>query len=382
MIKGDYSRTIELMYRGKRTPFQVVRSDTGEEYGIGKMVGRDSYGEVYLALRLRDNKELVFKEFRPGMSRTKTYPEIWKNIEDLAADPVTEDDGKTKLQTLVQPVGPEGIIHLSASKGFGYILEKVDTGRFLSIGKFRASFPDAEVFCNACIQIATAFRRIHISKGMILKNINDGIFFIDPKTGDVRIVCFDDICLPEKTSVYGTMGYMAPEQYVMHTSDVYTDYFSMAVAFYRLLVGGYPYDGKKAAAFMDRNIAAAVEAQSIIYGRDAVFAFDPKDRSNTIEGLTDPAAPNLYKAQVMLWNDLPEELQNRFIEAFSTGKDAEKRHLRPTDRDWIKTFQNVKREKLVKCPGCGRISFGSANPGKKCLKCDGILPGIKSAEDI
>jgi hypothetical protein len=66
----------------------------------------------------------------------------------------------------------------------------------------------------------------------------------------------------------------------------------------------------------------------------------------------------------------------------SKGKDAEKRHLRPTDRDWIKTFQNVKREKLVKCPGCGRISFGSANPGKKCLKCDGILPGIKSAEDI
>ena len=379
MIKGDYSRTIDLPYKEKKRPFKVVRSVTGEEYGIGKQMGKGGFGAAYLAVRLRDKKEFVFKELLPNGPMARMLRDIRNNIENLAADPVMEEDGKTRLYALVQPISPEGIVDLPASKGFGYIMEKVDTSQFLSVGKFRASFPDANVFCDACINIAKIFRRIHISKGMCYKDINDGNFFLHPKTGDVRIIDCDNLGLQKKKTVDGTMGYMAPEVYVTHTPDFHTDYFSMAVAFYRILVGGYPYDGKKAVAFMDRNNVAVVEAQSIIYGRDALFAFDPKDRSNTIEGLTDPAAPNLYKAQVMLWKDLPEELQNMFIKAFSTGKDAANRHLRPTDRDWVMAFQDVKKRKLVKCPGCGRICFGSERPGKKCLKCRKALPVIKPA---
>ncbi len=381
MIEGDYSRTIELMYRGKKTPFMVVRSVTGEEYGIGKQLGRFSFGETCLAVRLKDNKELIFREFFPS----DTFPvkmhlhEFRTMLGKLVADPVTEEDGKTRLQTFIQPIGREGVIDLPASKGFGYIMEKVDTKQFLCIGQFRSSFPDADVICDACIAIASTFRRIHISKGMCVKYIDDSIFYIDPKTGDVRLICLDDLTMPGKRVYSGTRGYMAPEQYVEHTSDFYTNYFSMAVAFYRILVGGFPYDGKKAAAFLEKNNASIdeVEVESIVYGRDALFAFDPKDQSNTIIGLVDPAQPNLYKAQAMLWHDLPEELQNCFIKAFSTGRDMVDRHLRPTDRDWVMTFRDVKKRKLVKCPGCGRISFGSEKPGKKCVKCSGILPSIQ-----
>lgn len=379
MINGDYSRTVELPYKGKKRPFKVIRSVTGEEFGIGRQMGKGGFGAAYLAVRLRDKREFVFKELILPAHLAKIQREIRKNIEDLAANPVMEEDGKTKLHALVQPIGPEGVVDLPASKGFGYIMEKVDTKQYLSIGKFRASFPDADVICDACIRISAIFRRIHISKGMCYKDINDGNFFIDPKTGDVRIIDCDNLGLQKKKTVDGTMGYMAPEVYVTHTPDFHTDYFSMAVAFYRILVGGYPFDGKKATAFLERNNAAVNEAQNIIYGRDALFAFDPKDRSNTIVGLIDPVAPNLYKAQAMLWHDLPEELQNSFIKAFSTGRDMADRHLRPTDRDWVMTFQDVKKRKLVKCPGCGRISFGSEKPGKKCVKCGKGLPVIKPA---
>ena len=377
MIRGDYSRTVELPYKGKKRPFKVVRSVSGEEYGIGKQMGKGGFATTYLAVRLADKKELVFKEFVPNEKMARIQREIRKNLEDLAARPVLEEDGKAKLHTLVQPIGPDGFVDLPASKGFGYLMEKVDTERFLKMGRFRAGFPDADVICSACINIASTFRRIHISKGMCYKDINDDNYFIDPKTGDVRIIDCDNLGLQKKKTVDGTRGYMAPEVYETHTPDFHTDYFSLAVTFYRILVGGYPYDGKKAVAYMEKNNVSVEEAQGIIYGREALFAFDPKDRSNTIEGLTDPIAPNLYKAQLMLWNDLPKEIRDKFVEAFSTGKDEANRHLRPTDRDWIMTFQDIKKRKLVKCPGCGRISFGSEKPGKKCMKCGGGLPVIK-----
>ena len=178
-------------------------------------------------------------------------------------------------------------------------------------------------------------------------------------------------------TIKGTDGYMAPEVYVTSTPDTYTDYFSMAVLFYRLLVGGYPMDGKKTRQYLLSNNLSVQEAASTIYGSMAVFAFDPKDCSNEIRKLVDPLNPQLYEIQTRRWNRLPTEIQQTFCQTFSTGLTNVNRNKRATDRAWMKTFEVLKASGLVKCK-CGKLNFGDKQKKVECNFCKAKLPMLKS----
>ena len=382
MIAGDYTERKRTAKNGKTVTDKIVTSTTGVEYAIGKKLGAGGVARVFRARRLSDKKECVFKEYVPSPETRRMHNAIKKNIQNLMRNPLTEDDGVTPLRSFIGPMDTDSLIELPASKGFGYIMELVDTKAFLAVPNLwhRDKYPDAAVLCKACRNIAYLFRRVHFS-GWCYKDINEGNIYINNKTGDIRIMDCDNISVQSVKVIKGTDGYMAPEVYVTSTPDTYTDYFSMAVLFYRLLVGGYPMDGKKTRAFLISNKLSVQEAAATIYGTMALFAFDPKDRSNEIRSLTDPLNPDMYAIQTKRWNRLPAEIQNAFIRTFSTGLANSDRHKRAADRDWIKIFENLQSRGLVRCR-CGKVNFGDAQRQVECIFCKAKLPLLTPAGEL
>ena len=378
MIAGDYTERKRRTQSGKTVVDKVVKSTTGGEYSIGKKLGAGGVARVFRARRLSDKKECVFKEYVPSPESRRMHNAIKRNIQNLMKNPLTEDDGKTPLQSFIGPLDKDSLIELPQSKGFGYVMELVDTKSFLPVPNLwhRDVYPDAQIICKACINIAHLFRRVHF-KGWCYKDINEGNIYINNQTGEIRIIDCDNISVQSTKTIKGTDGYMAPEVYVTSTPDTYTDYFSMAVLFYRLLVGGYPMDGKKTRQYLLSNNLSVQEAASTIYGSMAVFAFDPKDRSNEIRKLVDPLNPQLYEIQTRRWNRLPIEIQQTFCQTFSTGLTNVNRNKRATDRAWMKTFEVLKASGLVKCK-CGKLNFGDKQKKVECNFCKAKLPMLKS----
>lgn len=376
MIAGDYTERKRRIQSGKTVVDKVVKSTTGVEYAIGKKLGAGGVARVFRARRLSDKKECVFKEYVPSPESRRMHNAIKRNIQNLMKNPLTEDDGKTPLQSFVGPLDKDSLIELPQSKGFGYVMELVDTKSFLPVPNLwhRDVYPDAQIICKACINIAHLFRRVHF-KGWCYKDINEGNIYINNQTGDIRIIDCDNISVQSTKTIKGTDGYMAPEVYVTSTPDIYTDYFSMAVLFYRMLVGGYPMDGKKTRQYLLSNNLSVQEAASTIYGSMALFAFDPKDPSNEIRKLVDPLNPQLYEIQTRRWNRLPIEIQQTFCQTFSTGLTNVNRNKRATDRDWMKTFEALQASGLVKCK-CGKLNFGDKKKKVECNFCKVKLPPL------
>ena len=374
MIAGDYVEKQIKTLKGKIVTCKVVKSTTGVEYAVCGKLGSGGVARVFSARRLSDKKEFVFKEYVPSPETQRMHRAIKSNILKLIGDPLTETDG-TVLKSFVGPLDKDSMIELPASNGFGYIMEKVDTGTFLPIPKLwhNDTYPDAEVICKICINIAQLFRIIHL-KGWCYKDINEGNIYINNKTGEVRIIDCDNISVQSKKTIKGTDGFMAPEVYVTSTPDIYTDYFSMAVLFYRLLVGGFPLDGKKTKKYLMDNELSVQEAAATIYGSMALFAFDPKDTSNEIHRLKDNMNPDLYANQVKKWEKLPQEIKDGFIQTFSLGLSNENRHKRMIDSQWVKIFEELKKGGLVRCRDCGKINFGDKSRTLGCCFCGAKLP--------
>lgn len=384
MISGDYVERTRKTKSGKLVVDKIVTSTTGVEYAIGKKLGAGGVAKVYRARRLNDKKECVFKEYIHSPETRKIHNAIKRNIQNLIRNPLTEDDGITPLKSFVGPMDKDSLIELPESNGFGYIMELVDTKKFLPVPRLwhRDAYPDAEILCKVCINISYFFRRVHF-KGWCYKDINEGNIYINNKNGEVRIIDCDNISVQSTKTIRGTDGFMAPEVYVTSTPDIYTDYFSMAVLFYRLFIGGFPMDGKKTRQYLLSNNLSVSEAASTIYGSMAVFAFDPQDHSNEIRQLKDPLNPAIYEIQTKRWDRLPLEIQDCFIQTFSTGLANENRNKRATDRDWMKMFKELEKNRLVKCR-CGKVGFGDKQEEKECFFCkaklDLIKPTVKGNE--
>lgn len=378
MITGDYTERRRKAKSGKVVTDKIVRSSTGTEYAIGKRLGAGGVARVFKARRLRDLKECVFKEYVPSPETRRMHAAIKRNILKLMAEPLKEGDGVTPLRSFIGPMDKDSFIPLPASQSFGYVMELVDEGLFLPVPKLwhSSTYPSADVLCKACSNIATLFRTIHF-RGWCYKDINEGNIFINNKTGDVRIIDCDNISVQSTKTIKGTDGFMAPEVYATSTPDTLTDYFSMAVLFYRIFVGGYPMDGKRTRKYLLSKNLSVQEAASTIYGTMALFAFDPNDGSNEIRTLKDPLCPHLYENQAMMWDRLPLEIQEGFIKTFSTGLAKDNRHMRATDKNWKDIFDKLKSTGLVRCR-CGRFNFGHAQKDVECLFCHAKLPRLSS----
>lgn len=84
-----------------------------------------------------------------------------------------------------------------------------DLTKFLIPGSVK--FASWKVTVDACLEILTAFRFLH-KKGYSYQDLNDGIFFINPSTGSVRIGDNDNVApAGTNTGILGKPRFMAPE---------------------------------------------------------------------------------------------------------------------------------------------------------------------------
>lgn len=226
---------------------------------------------------------------------------------------------------------------------FGYVMALRPEGyhemsEFL-IAKVTA---DWKQLIDASMNIVTAFRILH-NQGYSYQDLNDGNFFINPKTGDVKIADNDNVAPTGKNmGILGKPRYIAPEVVVgKNLPNTASDRYSLAMVLFMLLLRGHPLEGKKGTPILMTD----KEARRI-YGEKPIFIFDPTDDSNRPD-------PEVGKSVIAVWKCLPQYMKDVFIRAFS--KDSLERGHRVVELEWLRALTRF-RSDIVRC-SCGNDVF-------------------------
>ena len=360
----------------------IIVSDTSKHYELFERLGKGGVGAVFRAVCKEDGKTYAFKYFKPDPNDVQlmlVHNNIKKNIANLIKTPLKAVGGKE----LTSFIGPKDMIsNVPGKGGFGYIMEFKDTSHcgsiFKSWKKPEQYKPDARATMEICIKIAEIFDRIHAS-GRCYKDVNEGNIYLDSQNNNVYIIDSDNIAPDGVKTIFGTLKYVAPEVYTTETPNTVSDRFSMATFFYRLMVGGYPLEGKKTVKYLmdnqldDNDFISAKAA----YADRALFAFDERDKSNTIRNVTEKYIPDDHKSswkiQTVYWDLLPQSIRDMFLSVFSDHLLGEARDRRPSEKQWIRVFDSVLEKGLVKCK-CGKYNYSG---NKECIFCGKSIASLK-----
>ena len=211
------------------------------------------------------------------------------------------------------------------------------------------------------MNIVEAFRDLH-GEGYSYQDINNGSFFIDATTGDVRI-CDTDNVAPnrENLGVAGRQRFMAPE-IVRNISrpDKYSDYFSLAVILFMLFHIWHPLEGRR----FDNFPCMTEHVELKLYGKEPLFIFDPGIDLNR---------PHDTSNASRFWKRYPKFFRDVFCKAFSqesiridSADDLDRiSRCRVDENIWRAALVNL-RSCLVKCPSCGADVFLDMGFGTTC----------------
>ena len=240
---------------------------------------------------------------------------------------------------------------------FGYLMELrppeyKDFSLFLLA---KVHFANIEALINTALCITNGFRELH-NRGYSYQDLNDGNFFVNPKTGDV-LICDNDNVAPygENLGIAGKCRYMAPEVVMgQKRPDSHTDRFSLAVVLYMLLFLNHPLEGK-------RTLCPCLteELERKFYGSDPVFVWDPaNDANRPVRGV--------HTNEIKLWPLYPAFVRKTFEKAFShevmVGNDTTHRVI---EKEWQEVFTTL-RDLTIKC-SCGSETF--IDPSQQSCRC-------------
>lgn len=248
---------------------------------------------------------------------------------------------------------------------FGYLME-LRPKEYKDFSKFllaKERFSSIEAIINAALQITTSFRALH-SKGFSYQDLNDGNFFVNPKTGDVLICDNDNVAeYGNNLGIAGKCRYMAPEVVLSKkVPDLHTDRFSLAVVLYLLLFLNHPLEGARTMC-----PCLTEEKEKKFYGIAPLFVFDPNDDTNR-------PVKGVHINELKLWPVYPNFVRKAFEKAFSqesmVGSDQEHRLM---EKDWQNIFIKL-RDIVVYCPKCGNETFYIPTiNSNKCLVCSSTI---------
>lgn len=240
---------------------------------------------------------------------------------------------------------------------FGYLMELrppeyKDFSLFLLA---KVHFSNIEALINTALCITNGFRELH-NRGYSYQDLNDGNFFVNPKTGDV-LICDNDNVAPygENLGIAGKCRYMAPEVVMgQKRPDSHTDRFSLAVVLYMLLFLNHPLEGKRTMC-----PCLTEELERKFYGSDPVFVWDPaNDANRPVRGV--------HTNEIKLWPLYPAFVRKTFEKAFShevmVGNDTTHRVI---EKEWQEVFTTL-RDLTIKC-SCGSETF--IDPSQQSCKC-------------
>lgn len=242
-------------------------------------------------------------------------------------------------------------------RSFGYLMELrppeyKDFSLFLLA---KVHFANIEALINTALCITNGFRELH-NRGYSYQDLNDGNFFVNPKTGDV-LICDNDNVAPygENLGIAGKCRYMAPEVVMgQKRPDSHTDRFSLAVVLYMLLFLNHPLEGKRTMC-----PCLTEELERKFYGSDPVFVWDPaNDANRPVRGV--------HTNEIKLWPLYPAFVRKTFEKAFShevmVGNDTTHRVI---EKEWQEVFTTL-RDLTIKC-SCGSETF--IDPSQQSCRC-------------
>ena len=87
-----------------------------------------------------------------------------------------------------------------------------------------------------------------------------------------------------------------------------TDLYSLSVLLFYLLMVGHPLVGRRELEFETWDD----HAESVLFGREPMFVFDPDDESNS-------PLPDLHGSVLTNWTIYPEPIRQLFTQAFTAG---------------------------------------------------------------
>ena len=240
---------------------------------------------------------------------------------------------------------------------FGYVMGLRPDG-YHEVTDFilrKVTFTSYRTVIDAALHIVSAFRILH-NAGYSYQDLNDGNFFINPKTGKV-LICDNDNVAPNgfETGILGKPRYMAPEIVTgKKKPDNLSDRFSMSIILFILFCMNHPLEGK-------RSLAPCLtpELQEKLYGTDPIFIMDPTNKENGPD-------PKIHRNVISVWQYLPRYIQELFLSAFCK-KAMENPNARPKELDWIKSLVRFRSE-TIRCQ-CGNEVFTLNGEPCKCEKC-------------
>lgn len=240
---------------------------------------------------------------------------------------------------------------------YGYVMD-LRPKNYFEFGNFlmaKARFASFDAMLNAAMKICNGFMMLH-RFGYSYQDLNDGNFFIDPKTGDV-LICDNDNVMPqgEKSGIMGKARYMAPEVVAGGIPDKYSDRYSLSVILFMLFYANHPLEGAKVVA-----CPCMTEAyEKKFYGSEAVFIYNPNDKSNL-------PVRGIHQNVIRRWPVLPAVLRETFTREFSEEmlRNPQKRMI---EQNWEKLIATL-RDSLVICPNCKGETFIEEDKNT-CMDC-------------
>jgi DNA-binding helix-hairpin-helix protein with protein kinase domain len=311
---------------------KILKTDFGAPIKILKYLASGGQGDVYIVEYGGKKKALKWYK-NAGNDPNAFYDNLKRNADKGSPDKAF--------------LWPEAVTEKTEGS-FGYIMDLRPDG-YHELSEFMLArdvkFPSFKAAVEACIKIVSAFRMLH-NNGYSYQDLNDGNFFINPKTGDV-LICDNDNVAPNGTNmgIIGKPRYMAPEIVTGKGKvlpNTQTDRFSLAIILFLLLCMNHPLEGAKSLV----PCLTPLDAEKI-YGSEALFICDLDDKSNR-------PVRNIHQNVIARWGYMPEYIKDAFFKSFCQQAIKEP-NKRLKELDWLKVLVRF-RSDIVKC-NCGNEVF-------------------------
>jgi len=326
-----------------------VKIKNGGEAKILSEFGSGGQGTVYKVSY--EGVEYALKWYHPGVFKGKENA-FYQNLENNL-------DKGAPTKAFLWPIAVTEVQNGS----FGYLMDIRPSG-FEELTDFfvgskkksQVRFSSFKAISTAAIHIIQAFRELHL-RGYSYQDINNGNFFINPKTGDV-LICDNDNVSPEGTNlgIMGKQRWMAPEIVTGGDPDKHSDRFSLAVVLFRLLFINHPLEGR-----YSTPPCMTKELERKYYGTNPIFIYDPNKQDNR----PIPGADHNLK---LFWNAYPQYIRDAFTRAFSQDVML-KKSPRIIETEWLNLFFRLRAE-ICLCPYCKKETFYNVEQNAfKCMEC-------------
>ncbi|NET42801.1 ATP-binding sensor histidine kinase [Okeania sp. SIO2B3] len=186
-------------------------------------------------------------------------------------------------------------------------------------------------FLNIAIQLSEILHQLH-NNSIIHKDIKPANILIHPETKQVKLIDFSiSTLLPKETQAVqtpnfleGTLAYLSPEQTgrMNRAVDYRSDFYSLGVTFYELLMGDVPFRSDDALELIHAHLALSPEplSNSVVLGGSLC----PPSLSDIVLKLMAKNAEERYQSALGLKYDLEKCLsqyqESGKIEAFELGQ--------------------------------------------------------------